>query len=60
MHVRCLAGGMPFSDEWATVGLSEATVPESEVPFKPPLLAEIKSNNYLLNSITAMAAQVRI
>ena len=35
-------------------GLSAAPV---DVPLKPPLLAEMKSNNYLLNVLTAMAAQ---
>ena len=35
-------------------GLSEAVV---SVPMKPPLLANIKSNNYLLNALTAMEAQ---
>lgn len=36
------------------VGLSEALV---SIPMKPPLLANIKSNNYLLNALTAMEAQ---
>jgi 4-amino-4-deoxychorismate lyase len=35
-------------------GISEAQV---TVPMKPPLLANIKSNNYLLNALTAMEAQ---
>ena len=52
-------GGMPFSEEWATHGISEATVPEQLVPFKPVLLAELKSNNYMLNAMTAMAAVER-
>eukprot|EP00746_Dinoflagellata_sp_MGD_P085614 gnl/MRDRNA2_/MRDRNA2_33880_c0_seq1.p1 gnl/MRDRNA2_/MRDRNA2_33880_c0~~gnl/MRDRNA2_/MRDRNA2_33880_c0_seq1.p1 ORF type:complete len:378 (+),score=57.95 gnl/MRDRNA2_/MRDRNA2_33880_c0_seq1:104-1237(+) len=36
-------------------GHKEATV--RSVPMKPPLLAETKSNNYMLNCLTAMAAQ---
>ena len=35
------------------------TVPESVVPLKPPHLAELKSNNYMLNALTMMAAQDR-
>jgi len=35
-------------------GIPEATV--SETPMKPPLLATIKSNNYLLNVLTHMEA----
>jgi hypothetical protein len=27
------------------------TVPASEVPMKPPLLANVKCNNYLLNAL---------
>mmetsp|Transcript_69637 Transcript_69637/g.123277 ORF Transcript_69637/g.123277 Transcript_69637/m.123277 type:complete len:349 (+) Transcript_69637:40-1086(+) len=37
--------------------ISEATVPVSEVPMKPDLLATVKSNNYMLNCLLAMAAQ---
>jgi len=37
--------------------ISEATVRMSKVPMKPPLLAEVKSNNYMLNCLTAMEAQ---
>jgi len=37
--------------------ISEATVRLSAVPMKPPLLARIKSNNYMLNCILAMEAQ---
>ena len=40
-------------------GMPEATVPESVVPFKPPVLAELKSNNYMLNALTMLAAQER-
>jgi len=39
--------------------ISEVTVRTSEVPMKPPLLARVKSNNYMLNCITAMEAQKR-
>jgi len=52
-------GGMPFNDEWTTHGVREATVPEAVVPLKPDLLAELKSNNYMLNAMTAMEAQAR-
>jgi hypothetical protein len=41
------------SSEWSTEGISEVVV--SDVPMKPKLLAEIKSNNYLLNTLTAMS-----
>ena len=34
-------------------------MPESVVPLKPPLLAELKSNNYMLNALTMMAARDR-
>jgi len=37
--------------------ISEATVRLSKVPMKPPLLAQVKSNNYMLNCLTAMEAQ---
>lgn len=37
-----------------TVGIPEATVVDT--PMKPPLLATIKSNNYLLNVLTHMEA----
>jgi len=41
------------------IGTAEALVPSSEVPMKPTLLATLKSNNYLLNCMLAMAAQDR-
>ena len=50
-------GGLPLPSSWAREGIAEATVPSTVVPLKPPLLAEMKSNNYLLNVLTAMAAQ---
>lgn len=37
-------------------GLSAAIVP---VPLKPPLLATMKSNNYLINALVAMEAEAR-
>lgn len=40
---------------WPSKGHKEVTV--RSVPMKPALLAETKSNNYLLNCLTAMAAQ---
>jgi len=64
---RSLFGIVPDSEQPSTfyalchfyapklgTGLSEALV---SVPMKPPLLATIKSNNYLLNALTAMEAQ---
>jgi len=42
-----------------TLGVREATVPSSLVPLKPPHLAELKSNNYLLNALTMLAAKDR-
>lgn len=39
--------------------INEATVQLGEVPMKPPKLATMKSNNYLLNVLLAMAAQDR-
>ena len=53
-------GGLPGlqpSDKDGDEGFAEVTVPASVVPHKPSLLAELKSNNYLLNALTAMAAQ---
>jgi len=50
---------LPFDKSWSMSGIREATVPESEVPLKPKLLAELKSTNYMLNALTAMAAQDR-
>lgn len=38
-------------------GVKEATVDAETVPIKPPLLACTKTNNYLLNALTAMAAE---
>ena len=40
-------------------GVAEASVPESVVPLKPTMLAEVKSNNYMLNALTMMAAKER-
>lgn len=51
----CLFGGLPVSD--GLTAIQEVTV--RDVPMKPPLLAELKSNNYLLNCLTAMDAQSR-
>ena len=52
-------GGLPFNKEWAKHGVAEATVPEAAVPLKPDLLAELKSNNYMLNALTMMSAKER-
>lgn len=49
-----LASAIPGLDLRA---IDEVTV--RSVPMKPPLLARVKSNNYMLNSLTAMAAQDR-
>lgn len=50
-------GSMPGLDKDPDEGYSEVTVPASLVPHKPRHLAELKSNNYMLNALTAMAAQ---
>lgn len=42
-------GGLPTFD--ISGGVPEVTVAESRVAMKPPMLAEIKSNNYLLNAL---------
>lgn len=47
-------GGMPTM---VSKAICETTVRLSTVPMKPPLLAQIKSNNYMLNCMTAMEAQ---
>tara|TARA_B110001452_G_C15229534_1_gene425985 strand:+ start:128 stop:1246 length:1119 start_codon:yes stop_codon:yes gene_type:complete len=53
-------GGLPgLNDDPMIDGIAEATVPESIVPLKPPYLAELKSNNYMLNALTMMAARDR-
>lgn len=45
-----------FSSGDALEGISEYTV--RDVPMKPKLLANAKSNNYMLNVLTAMSSQV--
>ena len=50
---------LPFPKEWSSVGIADVTVPTSEVPMKPPFLAQVKCNNYLLNALVMMAAQER-
>ena len=57
-YVLCF-GGLPALKNASTDGLPEVTVPESLVPLKPRHLAELKSNNYMLNAMTAMAAKDR-
>lgn len=42
-----------------SAGVAEAWVPEDAVPLKPRKLAELKSTNYMLNALTAMAARDR-
>jgi len=48
-------GGLPLPEEWMETGIPEVIV--RSVPLKPNFLANIKSNNYLLNALTAMAAR---
>ena len=51
----CLVyGGMPVDPSLGEEGVAEVTV--RDVPMKPPALATLKSNNYLLNCLTAMSA----
>ena len=52
-------GGLPMPPSWQTDGIAEASVPSSLVPLKPPYLAELKSNNYMLNALTMLAAKDR-
>lgn len=52
-------GGLPMDPQWALDGISEVSLTEDIVPLKPPLLAELKSNNYMLNALTMMAARDR-
>jgi len=61
LYVLCFGGlpPLPGSEDADTVGISEATVPESVVPLKPAALAELKSNNYLLNALCMLAAKER-
>jgi branched-subunit amino acid aminotransferase/4-amino-4-deoxychorismate lyase len=44
-----------FAGGSGLTGMAEYTV--TDVPIKPPMLATIKSNNYMLNVLTAMSAQ---
>ncbi|EOD35123.1 hypothetical protein EMIHUDRAFT_110960 [Emiliania huxleyi CCMP1516] len=56
LYVLCFGGlpPLPGSEDADTVGISEATV-----PLKPAALAELKSNNYLLNALCMLAAKER-
>lgn len=49
-------GPVPSFDDSITPH-NEAFIRLNEVPMKPPLLARVKSNNYMLNCLTAMEAQ---
>jgi len=49
--------GVPFDPRHAGQGISEVTI--ADVPLKPAYLATLKSNNYLLNALTAMTAKER-
>eukprot|EP00928_Gymnodinium_smaydae_P080184 TRINITY_DN63933_c0_g1_i1.p1 TRINITY_DN63933_c0_g1~~TRINITY_DN63933_c0_g1_i1.p1 ORF type:complete len:387 (+),score=54.43 TRINITY_DN63933_c0_g1_i1:59-1162(+) len=56
----CVVYGSKSSLDPSTPGLQgidEVTVPVSALPMKPPLLARVKSNNYMLNALVAMKAQ---
>ena len=55
-YVLCF-GGLPGLD--SSAGIAEASVSCDVVPLKPPHLAELKSNNYMLNALTMMAAEDR-
>jgi len=57
-YVLCF-GGLPMPQSWQTNGIAEASVPSSLVPLKPAYLAELKSNNYMLNALTMLAAKDR-
>lgn len=57
-YVLCF-GGLPGLEGAEAHGIREVTVPASAVPPKPACLAEIKSNNYLLNALTMMSARER-
>ena len=48
-------GGLPMNPKWGTEGISEVSLTEDIVPLKPPLLAELKSNN-----CARVHAQVRV
>lgn len=54
----CVVFGSVFGKSVAfeLKAFDEATVPVTEVPMKPPILANVKSNNYMLNVLTAMKA----
>jgi len=48
-------GGIPIDKDLELKGINEFTV--TGVPMKPPALATMKSNNYLLNCLTAMESK---
>mmetsp|Transcript_65384 Transcript_65384/g.147508 ORF Transcript_65384/g.147508 Transcript_65384/m.147508 type:complete len:96 (+) Transcript_65384:187-474(+) len=52
-------GGARSKELMAAKGVTEALVPAALVPHKPKLLANAKTNNYLLNALMAMAAEDR-
>ena len=52
-------GGLPMNPKWTTDGISEVVIHPSDVPTKPKMLAELKSNNYLINALMMMAAKDR-
>lgn len=53
----CVLFGARAPPSAKLTAIDEVTV--RSVPMKPPLLAELKSNNYMLNCLTAMDAQDR-
>eukprot|EP00386_Alphamonas_edax_P006945 GDKI01022644.1.p1 GENE.GDKI01022644.1~~GDKI01022644.1.p1 ORF type:complete len:350 (-),score=110.90 GDKI01022644.1:194-1243(-) len=56
LYVIALGTGV---DTHAPPGIHEISVPETEVPIKPQLLANLKSNNYMINAHTHMYAKDR-
>lgn len=56
-YVMVHAGGAKAKADVFERGLKEALVPADVVPHKPPFLASAKTTNYLLNALTAMAAE---
>ena len=55
-YVLCF-GGLPGLE--ASDGIAEVSISSDVVPLKPKHLAELKSNNYMLNALTMMAAKDR-
>lgn len=58
-YVMVHSGGAIAKGDMIQRGVQEALVPDEVVPHKPPFLATAKTTNYLLNALTAMAAEDR-